>query len=476
MKYKLIILTIFLTFFMSCQVSNVDPQRASSANPNAVLPFVFAEYSARKVTDVGTRMIDVVHTFGDTFNSPKNGNVPIFLSGNVWGIWYSNLLGNLELLKKDAIAAGETSNNIQAMSLIMQAHLFFELTCIWERIPFTEALDGTQFPEPNFDDQPTVLRGVVNMYDQAISLIDAMPATDNFDFSFGDLIYGGNMVNWRKLANSFKLRTLMVIRNVEGSAVDDQIIATLGEDLIESNSEVASFKYPGGPGAQNGFFNLINAFFGPSNEKAEVFGPSPTYRDLLIKYDDPRLGLFLVNLSGVGNYPTVQYDQFPNSMTTVFADNVIKETLPDIYYLPAETFFYRAELALKNVATGDDANTMFEMGVRRILEYWDGEIGGDPVTAAAITTFLGAIPDLGSLSQANALREVHEQQYLETTFRPIVTWNHVRRTRIPELSPPPSSSISTILKRFPYPPDEAGSNPNTPPNLATDMPMWFENL
>jgi hypothetical protein len=57
----------------------------------------------------------------------------------------------------------------------------------------------------------------------------------------------------------------------------------------------------------------------------------------------------------------------------------------------------------------------------------------------------------------------------------VIAWNTVRRTKIPALAPPPSSGISTILKRFTYPPNESDSNPNTPVNIPTDTPMWFEN-
>ncbi|MCB0566551.1 MAG: hypothetical protein KDD01_19455, partial [Phaeodactylibacter sp.] len=73
------------------------------------------------------------------------------------------------------------------------------------------------------------------------------------------------------------------------------------------------------------------------------------------------------------------------------------------------------------------------------------------------------------------LQMVHEQLYLESFIRPVVAWNTVRRTKVPTLSPPSNATITTILKRFNYPPDEVASNPNTPVNVNTDVPQWFEN-
>ena len=57
---------------------NTDPFSVPKADPNALLPFVFGEYSARKVTELGTRISDVSQYISDTFNSPNRGNVPIF--------------------------------------------------------------------------------------------------------------------------------------------------------------------------------------------------------------------------------------------------------------------------------------------------------------------------------------------------------------------------------------------------------------
>ena len=73
------------------------------------------------------------------------------------------------------------------------------------------------------------------------------------------------------------------------------------------------------------------------------------------------------------------------------------------------------------------------------------------------------------------MTDIHEELYLESFIRPIIAWNTVRRTGVPTLDPYPGASISTYLRRFNYPPNEVASNLNTPPNLPTDTPHWFEN-
>ena len=465
--------TLCLSFF-SCDKAldiNKDPLAATSANPNAVLPFILAEYTARKTSELGTRTIDVIHHFGATFNSPRNGNISVFLTGNVWNTWYTSLLGNLALLEQDALVAGETSNNIQAVAKIMRAHLFFETTSMWGSVPFTEASDGETFPTPQFDSQEEILDGIVAMLDEAMSLIDAMPSEGNFNFTQGDLLLGGDIKRWGALANSIKIRVLMLIRNVSNREADAEtkLVAAFKEPTI---STPVFLSYAGGSGADNAYFGLINQFFGPSNEAIAVYGPSPTLVNQLQGTGDPRLDLWLVDTGST--FDVAKYGDFPSlGKEVVFADVVIRGDYPDVYFLPGELSFYEAELLLDGVAVSTrTAQVAFEEGATSTVNYWGGDIEGfqgTPVSDAGIKSF---VANLGPVT----LNKIHMQLWLESFLRPIVAWNTVRRTGTPALKPSGSATIKTILKRFDYPPAESAANPNTPANTPTDTPMWFENL
>ncbi|MCB0584795.1 MAG: SusD/RagB family nutrient-binding outer membrane lipoprotein, partial [Phaeodactylibacter sp.] len=219
-------------------------------------------------------------------------------TGNTWGMYYTQVLGNLVLVEQDALAAGESRNNVAAIAKILKAKAFFELSCIWDKIPFSEALDGATYSSPNFDDQEAVFRGCLSILDEAISLIDKVPAEGVFDVSGGDVLFGGDMDKWRRWANSLKLRILMLIRNKDTS-VDSQIQAVLGQPLIESNDQAVLLPYAGGGGAQNAFYGIVSAFFGPSNETAQVHGPGEPLYDLL-KDGDPRFDLYILDPDGLG--------------------------------------------------------------------------------------------------------------------------------------------------------------------------------
>ena len=479
---KLIIYILMIPVFLlpiSCDDAldiNTDPLAAASADPNAVLPFVFTTYSNRKTTELGTRIIDVPQFFSATFNSPVQGNTSIFLTGNTWRMYYVDMLGNLLFLENDAELAGPTSNNIAAIAKIMKGLSFYELSSIWDEVPFSEALDQINFPNPNFDKQEAVLRGSLTILDDAIQLIDNMPATGSLDLSGGDLVYGGDMDNWRRFANSLKLRILLLIRN-QDTSVDTEIVATFSQPLIENVSHIAQFKYPGGAGGLNAWKNILVAFSGSgTNAGAQFFGAAPVFRNLLTSNNDPRTTLFMEDLSGANLYDSPAMGSFPNSTSTIISDNMLRGDLPDTWFLPAELTLMRAELILKGVL-GGDADAEFRKGVDQAVRFWGQDVEGINMTLTdtEISTFVASFPDLNAMTPAAALILVHEQQYLDFFLRPIVSWNHVRRTKVPTMDPVPGSNITTILKRFNYPPNEVGANPNTPTNLITDVPVWFEN-
>ncbi|MBV6643955.1 MAG: SusD/RagB family nutrient-binding outer membrane lipoprotein [Cyclobacteriaceae bacterium] len=478
---KLGILALILSFAVITQRCdsaldiNTDPLVATSADPNTVLPAVTVTYEARRTSELGTRIMDVSQHFGACFNSPKTGGgTSQTLTGNTWDVFYTDCLGNLSLLETDSRAAGDVRNNVTAVALIMKSLIFWDLTSIYEFIPYTEALNGQEFPSPAFDDQETVLKGIVDDLDEAIGLIGNIPSSGVFDISQSDVIYQGNMGNWEKFANTLKLRILMMIRNKDAAYADARIPALLnGDDLIETNAEAARFRYFTSPGNQNAFFTIVTAFFGPDNESTQVHGPGPVLTQMLEDSGDPRLGLFFTDLSGTGTYPlpAAGIGGFPSATETVIANSIIRSDYPSIWALPAEVEFYRAEAILKGIAgVNGDAATAYENGVQLALEYWGQDIDGvqRTLTDAQITAYVSSLG-------APTLADVYDQQYLESFMRPILSWNTVRRNNAPTLAVVPGSNIAGgIIKRFNYSNDEISANPNTPANPPIDQNMWFE--
>lgn len=469
--YMLIVVMLFGA--ISCEEKldiNTDPLAASS--PELILPAVLARYQSRKETELGTRIMDVSQHFSACFNSPRQGVTTSFLTGNTWGMYYTIMLGNLDVLETGAREAGELQNNVTGIAITLKALAFYELSMIFEDIPFTEALNAQEFPTPRFDDQETVLKGTVDMLDEAVSFLTNVPAGATV-IGGQDFIYNGDVTLWERFANSLQLRILMLIRTQDPGYALPRINDVLSRPLITDLSHVASFPFFETVGQQNSFADLNNTFFGtPSNEVTGVYAPSPVLRDLLVDNDDPRTNIFLTDI----NTADGEEDDFDNppmgsfsfgAFGAVISDVVSRYDYPAVWYTPAEVSFYRAELALDGDVSGD-ADALTQEGVTFALEYWGGAIDNaratiDPADIAAFAgTFTGVTKE-----------QLYEQMYLETFMRPIVAWNHVRRTRVPVLTEVPGTNISDFLQRFTYAPDETATNPFAPVNPLTDARMWF---
>ena len=304
------------------------------------------------------------------------------------------------------------------------------------------------------------------MYDEAIALIDSRQIDGEFAIATNaDQYYGGDMAKWRILANSLKLRALMLLRN-GGASVDSQINATLAQPLMSSNDDAAYLIYSGAPGAQNAMKTIITAFFGPDNESQNVFGPGPPIDNLLRGSGDPRYDLWIAR----NDLPAPELAFFPDNSTSVLSNNIIRFDLPDMLMLPSEIDLYKAELALEGFAAAGSADANYRAGVTNALRWWGQDIPGvlATITEADITGYVSSLA-------APSIVDVYEQQYLAAFLQPVMAWTHVRRNQVPVLDAPPASTIGTTLRRFNYPPDEVTSNPNTPANLPTETPMWFEN-
>ncbi|MFN5556533.1 MAG: SusD/RagB family nutrient-binding outer membrane lipoprotein [Chryseotalea sp.] len=474
-KYFLIGLLI-VTLSLSCSEQldiNTNPLSATSADPNTVLPYVIVQYSNRKITEVGTRMVDVWQNTAHASNSPKadGGIARGPLSGNMWAMYYTLALSNLKQLELEA-QQKNGFDNVRAISIVLQGQIFYELTSLWENVPFSESLNAIEFPNPKFDSQEDVLFGIVDMMDNAISIIDKAPTSGLFNVSTGDLIYGGNLTKWKAYANSIKIRVLMIIRNVDPS-VNTLLVDALSKPYISKNSDCPMIRYAGTTGALNGYKNLVVAFGNGSNIGTDEWGPSSTLVSLL--QNDPRRDLWLVDGSS-GGFQTQQIGFYPDETTTRMGDNLIRGNLPDVLFQPAEITFYRAELAALGVIN-EDENALYLEGIKQAIEFWGKDIPGKilSLTDQQIIDFLNQTTKLTGLPVQDQLELIYKQTYLTHFWWPIESWNTVRRTGVPTLEPVPGSVMSTMLRRLPWANAELAANPNTPKEPALDLPMWFEN-
>ena len=497
--YKTLILSAVLLFTVaSCDDFldiNTDPNAATSVSPDVLFPPVLANVAANRAIEIFPGTAFFVNAWapnGSTgvFINPDRYIISPFSTGNTWTSWYGSGLRNIRLMIDAAENQDPVRPNVAAQAKIMKAYLFFSLSMMWERVPFTEALDPVEFPEPQFDDQRTILFGVIDILDEALDQIVPGQAA----VEFGDLIYEGDMDLWTKFANSLKLRVYMYLRNQEN--VDSQIQAILAEDnLIRTNAEMAKIPFfDQGDNAHNMWklHNQFGGFTGTANGAFYVYG-GKTLVDKMNDLNDPRRNTYFAFCPPATCDEWLPED-FQGQVSGVsggegaavyISQNVVRRDWPNRIVTPSEVYFYEAEFKAK---TGDlpGAHAAFIQGTRLSLEFLDPytirnprglNAGDNPlsgISAADIQTYIDGLP-AAFTSESQALEHIWTQSYIEIWDRAPENWSEWKRTKFPSLTLPEQAQLGDIIRRYSYPPSEIASNPNTPSDPTLDTPMWFEN-
>lgn len=454
---------------------NTDPDAATEITPDLLMPTALANFAAVRSIEMSPgnafhAQIWSSNGSAGVFNDPERYIISSFTTGNTWSIIFNDGIKNLTLMRDQALGQDPAAVNVAAQAEILISYMYWTLTALWERVPFTQALQGDEFPQPEFDDQETILRGLLVRLDGAIAMIDqGAPGVEA-----GDLVYGGDMALWERFANSLKLRILMMIRN-EDPSVDSQIQALLSQPLIRENSQEAAIPFFDIPDNEHNLWKLndmYGGFIDVRNGNGYIYAGQALV-DLMKDLDDPRLSTYwelAVDPDDPENYQTSEYfGQAPGVFqygdeTSMVSQNIIREDWPNRMITAAEVWFYEAEFLASTSGPGAAQNA-YETGVRLAIDWFDGEAGA--ISEADEQAYVASLPPA-------TVEAIQGQQYIEVLDRAPENWTHWRRTHYPDLQVASQAVLGGIIRRYPFPPDELSSNTNAPGQIPLDQPMWFE--
>lgn len=455
---------------------NQDPNAANTAPPGALFTTSTATLGSNRALEGGQYFIYHAQNWGSNgvlanWVQSENHVISPFATGNYWNAIYGTILRNMTL----ALEAAEAFPNQRAQLNIMRAQAFLDATLIWERVPFRQASRPTEFPTPEYDDQRTVLRGILEILDQAIADIDlsagnAPTSGPQTAIVAQDRIYLGRMDRWRRYAHSMKLQILMLLRS-GGENVDAEIEALLtNPNLIR----VA---------ADNAMIPFDNNSWNPVGRMMEIYSGAPNWFwagrplvQIMNRTEDPRRPIFMLTnqAGGFDAAPAGQGIGLVNA-SRINAANFLQRSRPEPLMTAHETLFLEAEyLALRGRLAEADAR--FREGIRQHMAYLPMRNAGS-VSAAARDAFIAQFPPLNTLTQAEALQLIREQHYVSLFARGLEAWTLVRRVGQTTLglTVPAGTTLGTFGARWPYVTNEITTNPNTPQDPPLDAPMWFQN-
>lgn len=458
--------------------TNIDPNNPSQ--PNASFLFAYACRTVSEFTLTGTYN-PWSQLYPQYFAERKTIQHSRFLQSN-YGIggYYTGSLRNLETvirLNMDEATKNETyvtsfgsPENQIAASRTLRAFIYMHLTDALGMIPYSEALKGDDGNfTPKFDTQEYIYTDLDKELTEAYAQFDENGSL-NSDY---DILYNGNIANWKKLNASIRMMMAIKLSDVAPEVGKARFAKAYADGGMTRNSERLEYKYLQESDNENPLYNNIEV------QGRADFAPSKTLLDQLIAYNDPRLAAY-ADPNSDGNYDGMPFglDQSEvaayTNVTATFDPRYYKQNSPMVVVSPSHILLIEAEAALRGWIT-DNAEDLYKKGITASFDQYDlaGEI--DAYYAQPEIAFTG--------STADKIAKIGIQRWLANFMQDgFEAWSDWRRLNVPNIKPGPNApTVSHIPYRKVY--DTPDFNSNTKnyeaaiaqqgPD-ATDTRVWWD--
>lgn len=426
--------------------TNVDPNASKDAQPEFLLTAAIKNTSDTywgTTNNMNSSLLFVQHWAKIQYTDPDRYIFSNTAFQDLWTIGYRQGIVNLNQLIKLADAQGNT--NYKGVALVLRSWIFALETDAYGDVPYSQAGDITQFLTPKYDAQRDVYLGILSDLKAAQASLD--PAGKAI---LGDVIYANSIANWKKFANSLRLRIALRIADRE-PALAKQVIAdiqTEGGTYISSNAENAQLNYKASPN-QNPISNLFDT--------RDDYRISKTIVDQLTALNDPRLPVYASKA-----VKTQLYTGVPNGLLTGDAAALgltstskpgtyfIAPTAPAVIISYAELLFDRAEAAARGF-TGENAAALYNQAIEAsLLQYG--------ISTTDIATYK-ARADV-QYDASNYKKSIGNQKWIALFGQGLEAFAEWRRLDYPVLTPPVAGALNgKIPVRFIYPGNEQSLNP-----------------
>lgn len=389
---------------------------------------------------------------------------------NLWSNTYLNVNDLQLVIAKESQAAGNV--NLKAIATTLRAYIFHMATDRWKDIPYTEAGRGHEgITNPAYDTQESIYLDLLQQLKDANTLYSTA-AADAIGPS--DVLFGGNIMKWKRFTNSLRLRVAIRMSNVAPAIARTHIEEILGSPatypIITTNADNAYLWWQ----ATAPYKEPWNS--DKTDSGRDDHGMCVTLIDILDDHSDPRLAVYALPAPVDGVYRGVISGAMPGSFAlnqisrigTIFRD--VADGFTPIMRA-AEVHFIIAEAAFNNWNTGGiTAQQAYEAGVAASF----GEYGLSASYAAYI-----AQP---GVAWNNQLNQIYLQKWISLFKNGNEAWAENRRTDYPLLDHAPYSPYfgqhNRPPFRYPYPVDEVNLNSaNIEPKLVGIIDhMWGQKM
>ncbi len=371
---------------------------------------------------------------------------------------------------------------VSALATVVKVEAMHRVADAYGPIPYLNYGSGSL--ENDYDALDKVYESFFAELDSAIDVltdyVNGNPdATILADY---DLIYSGNAKKWVQFANTLRLRLAMRVVYADPSLAQAEAEKSVSNSIgvITSSDERASLKHTSNLTYYHPLYDIAYNF---NAGEARMGASMDAYMN---GYNDPRLDAYFVPASEDGGFHGVRLGIETSVWTKYVGDNIsnlkVDESTTEIVWMTAaESYFLRAEGALRGWNMGGNARDFYEEGIRVSFEEndvsgADNYIADDTSTPVAFTdnaegsNLNAAAPSTitiawnGSSAFEENLERIITQKWIAMYPDGPEGWAEFRRTGYPKLFPVvKNNSSGTIdtdeqVRRIPFPQSEYTNN------------------
>ncbi|HAC74090.1 SusD/RagB family nutrient-binding outer membrane lipoprotein [Petrimonas sulfuriphila] len=475
---------------------NENPLAAKEVSPKLILP---------KMLDYGFncrpweyQVGDNLHTnlyaqyFANTASYFPSGRYEWkdnWVKDGFWRSYYVYLSKNLHEVKQMLEKNPQYNNMYQIMRIISAMGAARTTDCFGD-VPYFEA--GQGIIESKYDSQKDIYYDIFKELTEAATSLKSNKENQDV-YGNQDILFGGDLTRWIKLANSLRLRYALRLSFIDAEKAKKEGEAALKETLMTSNADNAGIKNA----EANAGHSLWTISFW--NE----FRVSKTMIDIMLTQSsvhDPRLPLWFSQTQGyVYGKSDIQYQGVPNGLPaseltkpqytavnnscvwglyvypewnqkekgsvkegTVPNGTIVK---PQIIMNYAEVCFLKAEAALRGWATSGNAKVNYEEGILASFAEARQGVNSTLYSTKNDDEYIhgGNVKWKDTNDFETKLKQIITQKWIAIYPNGTEAWTEFRRTGYPLLTPVVQSDLSLIksgefIKKFRYIDDERNLN------------------
>lgn len=513
---KLAAAALITSVIMGTGCGKIDQFGNINQNPNGVTTPIPSALLTNVLSQVGS----ITHgAISGTGYNPRAANYAQYIAENQYtdvslmalpnpemGTAYSGPLNDLQTIisynsdtKTAGVAEADGTNANQiAIAKIVKAYIFWVTTDRYGNIPYSEALQGANNLAPKYDGQEAIYFSLIKECKDAAAMMDLTAPKP----VKGDVMYGGNMSNWKRLANSLRMLMSMRLTNKYPApggkaAVEFADAASAAGGIIDNNAYNATIAYPGA-GFKHPWFQAYEA--------RDDYASSKTMGDVLSGLGDTRSSAFGTNNimfpCGLTRDLAIAYgNSVGNGQSRVLAASFRQQNSSYVVIPASIVLLARAEAKERGWIAGGSAGaeTDYNAGVAASFAQWGLTMPGTYLTgganytagagvptsigagAAPYDNFRAASSNIQTAATTNPLSRIALQYWIAAFPNGDEGWSNWRRTGVPDLRLT-RFATGTYVLRFVYGANDYSVNNANTVAAATaiggdkqETKVWWDN-